>query len=364
MEIKILHAADLHLDSPFQSLPREKAVQRRREQRQLLGSIADLARKEGVQLMLLAGDLFDSALSYHETGEALLELFGAVDAQIVIAPGNHDFVAPQSPWASMTLPDNVHLFKTPQVSYIDLPQLGCRVWGAGFTAERCPSLLNGFHTYDPQRIDIMVIHGDVIGGAYNPITPQQISDSGLDYMALGHIHAYSGILKAGSTHYAYPGCPEGRGFDETGMKGVLVGTVGKGQVKLDLVPIARRRYEIVSVDVTGSDPETALLAAADGANSEDVVRFILKGEYAGQVDTLALEKLVADRFFMAQVKSAVTLPQDIWQGMEENSLRGLFLKNLNEKYRQAADEDARRQVLTAVKYGLAALDSREEWSPQ
>ena len=364
MDIKILHAADLHLDSPFQALSREKAVQRRREQRALLADMAALANKEGVQLMLLAGDLFDSAVSYHETGEALNEFFSTVNAQVVIAPGNHDYFSPASPWASMKLPENVHLFKSPQISHLDLPALGCRVWGAGFTAAQCPSLLNNFGVGDSGRIELMVIHGDIGGGAYNPISPEQIARSGLDYMALGHVHSFSGIQKAGGTHYAYPGCPEGRGFDETGEKGVILGTVGKGSVSLSVVPLAKRRYEIISADVTGSDPETALLHAADTARSEDSVRFILTGEYSGQVDEDALEKLVADRFFAAQVVSKVTLPMDIWGGMEENSLRGLFLKNLHNRFEQTADEAARQQILLAVKYGLAALDKREEWSPQ
>ncbi len=364
MDVKILHAADFHLDSPFQSLPREKAVQRRGEQRALLGEIAALANREGVQLMLLAGDLFDSAVSYFETGAALMELFSSVSAQVVIAPGNHDYFAPGSPWATMTLPDNVHIFKTPALTGFDFPQLGCRVWGAGFTSALCPSLLRNFNVIDSGRTELMVLHGDLNGGNYNPITPEQIAASGLDYMALGHVHSFSGFLKAGDTVYAYPGCPEGRGFDETGEKGVILGTVGRRKAELGFVPVAKRRYEIITADVTGSDPQTALLAAADKARADDVVRFVLTGEYEGRVDTEALERQLNDRFFMAQVRSRVTLPMDIWQGMEENSLRGLYLKNLRNRYDAAADDSQRSQILTALKYGLAALDKREEWSPR
>ena len=60
-ELKILHTADLHLDSPFEGLPAGKAAMRRGEQRELLGRLASLVQREGVQLVLLAGDLLDAA---------------------------------------------------------------------------------------------------------------------------------------------------------------------------------------------------------------------------------------------------------------------------------------------------------------
>jgi hypothetical protein len=56
--VRILHAADFHLDSPFASLSWEKAAERRKEQRRLLEQIAQLS--ENVGHCLLSGDLFDS----------------------------------------------------------------------------------------------------------------------------------------------------------------------------------------------------------------------------------------------------------------------------------------------------------------
>ena len=363
MDVKILHAADLHLDSPFQSLSDAKAAQRRREQRQLLGDIVQLAEHENVQLILLAGDLFDSAMSYYETGTALKELFDTVSAQIVIAPGNHDCYSPGCPWSTMELGENVHIFSSPTIRFFDFPQLGCRVWGAGFNSSLCPPLLTSFTCGGGDRTEIMVIHGDLNGGSYNAVTTEQIAASKLDYLALGHVHSFSGFKKAGGTVYAYPGCPEGRGFDETGEKGVIVGTVGKGKADLRFVPIARRRYEVITADVGGRDPMVVLKEAAKAAREQDIVRFILTGEYAGRVDREALEAAVADKFFMAQVISRITLPRDVWDGMEENSLRGLFLKNLREKYDAASTPREQEHILRAVKYGLAALDKREEWMP-
>jgi exonuclease SbcD len=86
--IRFLHAADLHLDSPFSGLSPERAAQRRKEQRAVPMQLAELANAYDCGLMLLPGDLFDSDNVYPETVEALARAFAACRAQIVIAPGN------------------------------------------------------------------------------------------------------------------------------------------------------------------------------------------------------------------------------------------------------------------------------------
>ena len=88
--LKFIHAADFHLDSAFAALPAGRAAERRRESRELAFRLADYVNGRGVQLVLLAGDLFDSAAPYRETGEALAEALGRMRAQVFAAPGNHD----------------------------------------------------------------------------------------------------------------------------------------------------------------------------------------------------------------------------------------------------------------------------------
>ena len=108
--IKLLHAADLHLDSPFEALPAGKAAIRRREQRELLDALARLAASERVDLVLLSGDLLDSSSTYFETGESLIQALRSIPAAVFIAPGNHDFYSPKSPYARLQMPENVHIF--------------------------------------------------------------------------------------------------------------------------------------------------------------------------------------------------------------------------------------------------------------
>ncbi len=109
-KLKILHAADLHLDSPFEGLSAGKAAIRRKEQRELLARLADLAVTEQVDLVLLAGDLLDSANTYYETGEELIRALKGIPAPVFIAPGNHDWYSAKSPYARLRLPENVQVF--------------------------------------------------------------------------------------------------------------------------------------------------------------------------------------------------------------------------------------------------------------
>ena len=120
--LQILHAADLHLDSPFAGLSPEQAAQRRGLQRQLPGQIVDLANDRGCQLLLLAGDVFDGERVCPETIEALQAAFARCRARVFIAPGNHDPYDSRSPWACASWPANVHLFTGAQ-ECVTLPEL-------------------------------------------------------------------------------------------------------------------------------------------------------------------------------------------------------------------------------------------------
>ncbi len=356
--MRILHAADLHLDSPFASLCEEKAKLRRKESRQVLQRIADLANGRQAELVLLSGDLFDGANVYRETVEALEHMLEEIRCPVFITPGNHDFYRPRSPYTKILFPEHVHLFAAPEIRAVALEQ--CIVYGAAFWEEQeSEGFLQGFRVFEDERLHIMCIHGDLNGGPYNPITREQIAKSGLDYLALGHVHTYSGVQREGMTFYAYPGCSEGRGFDETGEKGCLLLEVEKGSVQAEFIPLSQRRYEICTVDVTKKDLTQAVETALAAYAGADVIRLILTGESAEMVNAAALEERYRDRFFGFEVLDQTRKEEDIWSRCGEDSLRGIFLKNLKDRYDAAETDTEREIVLAAVKAGLAALDNRD-----
>lgn len=361
--IKLIHAADFHLDSPFDALSPRQAALRRREARELLDRLYDLTVETGADLLLLAGDLFDGETVFYETTEAMVRVFKSIPARIFIAPGNHDYYSSQSPYGMVHWPSNVHIFKSGAVERVVLPELGCAVYGAGFTSPLCPSsLLSGFSAAKDGLVNLMVLHGELGGkdSRYNPVTESEIAASGLHYLALGHKHAFSQVLRAGSTRYAYPGCPEGRGFDELGEKGVLTGEVVE-DVHLRFCPIARRRYGILQVDLSESaDPEKTLADAIPVSAENDIYRIVFTGEYgSGGLNLPALTAIAEKRFFSVVLRDSTTVRRDIWDQAGEDSLRGLFLRLMHEKM-NAAREDEREKLALAVRLGLAALDKRED----
>ena len=360
--IKILHAADLHLDSPFEGLPEHKAAQRRRAQRELLSKIVQTAEDEKVALILLAGDLLDSDSTYTETAEEIKKAFGATDIPVFIAPGNHDFYGRRSPYATIDFPENVHVFKSAGLEYVELHEPGVRVWGAAFTDIYSKPLLEGFSADKKAGVyDLMCIHGEVgKASQYNAVSEDDIKTSGMDYIALGHIHKESGLKKAGGTYYAWPGCPEGRGFDECGEKHVYVVELSDGGCAIKPVSVARSRYMILPVTVGDDFSPEKLGGLLPDDTTNDIYRIILRGETEKAPDMKALSDALEDRFFSLQLRDETTLRRDIWESAGADNLKGQFLQRLRVKYDAAKTDEERETITQAVRWGLAALCNGEE----
>ena len=360
--LRIVHGADFHLDAPFAALPPEKAVQRRGEQRELLHRLAALANRAEADLVLLSEDLFDGGELYGETLDALAQALGGLKAQVFIAPGNHDYWTPHSAYARKW-PSHVHIFTEPEIERVDLPELGCTVYGTAFTGPcREDRALKGFRAPDDGRVHLMVLHGEVASESrYGPVPLEDLAESGLDYVALGHVHTCSGVQRAGNTFWAYPGCPEGRGFDETGDKGVLCGVVERGNVELAFAPLCQRRYLVREVDVTGAEPAQALSAALPAEKSPDFCRILLTGERGeGALDLAALTALAAPKYYSVSLRDHTRLARDLWDRAEESTLTGLFLQEMKRRLEEAGTEEERARVELAVRFGLAALEHRED----
>ena len=361
--LKILHSADLHLDSPFEGLPGSKAAVRRAEQRELLNAMAELSQREHVDLVLLSGDLLDSSKAYYETGEELVRALGSIPAPVFIAPGNHDYYTPKSPYARLKLPENVHIFSSSAISRVELPELKVFVYGAAFTDSHSGPMLENFCAERQEDYyNIMCIHGELGNpdSVYNPISEKELENSGMDYVALGHIHKASGLKKAGSTYYSWPGCPEGRGFDETGEKTVSIVEFKDDDCTLSTFSIASRRYQIMNVDVTDSDPLIAINSKLPDDTVRDIYRIILKGHAEQSPNIKELYENLSHMFFELQLRDETKMCRSIWEKSGEDSLRGIFLKKLHSLYKKAGSPQEREEIEQAARWGLAALDNGEE----
>ncbi len=350
--MKLLHAADLHLDTPFTGHSGEAAQLLRSRLLQVPEQIAQLAREHHCDMLLLSGDLFDGPA----TAEGLQTLKNAlqeVQIPVFISPGNHDFCAPGSPWLTESWPENVHVFTHPRMESISLPQLDCRIYGAGYTSMDCGGLLENFHTDGPERRHIGILHGDPVqrDTPYCPITQSQLRSCGLDYLALGHIHK-TGSIRAGSTLCAWPGCPMGRGNDETGEKGVLLVTL-EDTVQTRFLPLNTIRFHDLEAEVVSTADET-LRSILPAAGSEDFYRITLTGE----CEPFDASALSFPTFPNLQLRDRTTPPADPWRAMDQDSLEGIYFRMLHDAM-EGQDEETVRALTLAAQISRRILDGRE-----
>lgn len=326
MGLKLLHSADWHLGSPLRSLEPELRERLRQAQRRLPGEVAKLVREHHCDLVLLSGDLLEGNPG-KEWIRLLSDAFRDMAVPVMISPGNHDFCCPGSPWLEEVWPENVHIF-TGSLESVVIPELDCRVYGAGYSSMDCPPLLEGFRAEGDERHCVAVLHGDplVKNSPCCPVTAAQVRDSALCYLALGHIHG-SGSFRSGSTLCGWPGCPMGRGWDETGPKGVYLVTLEDTprleQIKLDLPCFYDLTAEI------GDDLYTILPPTATG----DIYRLTLTG--LGRADLSGIRKVFSH--LNLELVDRTVSPETLWAQAGDDSFRGVYFRLLRESGSDAAE---------------------------
>lgn len=352
--MKILHSADLHLDAPFTGRNEAQTDLLRAALQRIPGQLADLCRRENCDLVLLAGDLFDGKWT-RSSYLALYKALEEMNVPVFISPGNHDFYSSESPYFSEKWPSNVHIFTRPEIESVALSGLDCRIYGAGYRSMDCDGLLDGFQATGDQRHHIAILHGDptVAGSPYCSMTSAQIRKSGLDYLALGHIHK-SGQLKAGQTLCAWPGCPMGKGFDETEVKGAYIVTLEE-TAQIAFVPLDTPRFYDLET-TPGIDAHAALSAVLPAVADENFYRITFVGE-APQPDLEALRSDYA-QFPHLELRDRTVPERDIWGSAGADTLEGAYFRHLKEAL-DTADEEQREILTLAARISRQILDGQE-----
>lgn len=351
--MKILHSADWHLDAPLRGHSEENAAALRREMRKIPEKIAKLCKAENCDLLVLSGDLFDGPY----TRQSLVEVRSALESvgvPVVIAPGNHDFYGEKSPYSTEEWPKNVHIFKDPKMESIALPDLDCRIWGAGYQSMDCPGLLKDFRAEGNERWQIGILHGELSAAShYCPITKEQLRQSGLHYLALGHIHK-GGSLRVEDTLCAWPGCPMGHGFDELGAKGVIIAELSQG-VSATFVPLDTPRFYDEAVEA-GADPADAVAAILPATPTSDFYRITLTG-YSAPVDLQALRNAYS-HVPNLQIYDETLPEMDLWSAVGEDTLEGVYFALLQGSANSESEAISRRAKL-AARISRQILDGQE-----
>lgn len=362
--LKIVHTGDIHLDSPFSGLDIRRAEIRKTELRGTFSSLMTYVRTEAVDMLLIAGDLFDRGFVTRETLAIIMREFSRVpDCRIIISPGNHDPYTPDSVYAKVKFPPNVHIFSEKAVGRFEFPEINCDVYGYAFTGETYAES-PVFAPEENGRLRILCAHADLNAPAstYAPVTSSQIVAAGFDYAALGHVHNPPELTKSGNCIFGYCGCFEGRGFDEAGVKGaycVEIGDDGKKAVRR--ISYARRHYESVSVSVAGSSSLLEIkerireLIRERKFSDDTLLRVTLTGELPSTlvVSPAALADGV-DEVFALEIRDATVPALNTDYLDSDPTVRGAFFRELKPKLADP-DPTVRATALRALRYGLSAM---------
>ncbi len=367
-KVKILQAGDLHFDTPFKDLNKNIALISKEELLEVFSKIINMCMENSVDILLLTGDIFDNLTVNKKTLVFIKsQLERIINIKVFISPGNHDPYYEKSFYKMIEWPSNVHIFKS-SVESVVLQDLETVVWGAGFNTHHVKKSMLKNISINEKYINIMVIHGDISnsdeGNDYNPITLRDIEDSRLDYIAIGHRHNYSGILRQKDTCYAYAGCPQGRGFDELGDKGIIVGEVSKGTVDLKFIRTSKRNYYVVDVDISNSVSyeeikERVINSISEEERKNNLYKVILKGEiesYINLNEDVVFEK-IKDYFYFVKVIDNTDVKLDFDKISKDYSIKGVYARKLLDKMEEDDYDD--EVIKLALKIGIQCLSHEE-----
>ena len=405
--VKLIHTADLHLDSAFRSrFTKEEAENRRQKQLMAWKELLSFAVEKKVQGILIAGDLFDSPVVSHGTMDFFLSTIAEhPEISFFYLRGNHD--TENTFRYQENLPKNLFLFSDKGKKYrlndrlllagveygtkdISFGENKGATQGAGQAAEQAveQETVHGAEALSKNETEseeeskllklkeedcnILLLHGALYQG-----TPKGDSLQGeegiflknleklpLSYIALGHIHkGGEGKLNNGAL-WAYPGCLQGRGFDEEGERGFLYLKVEeeKKEIHKEFIPIKQGEFRILEIELLEDEGTLACLKKIEeemekaGISKEDSLRIILKGKKGldQERNLRYLQLQLQDSVFFLEIQDESELSWNREEAMKEKSLKGEFLRVL-----AAADNLSKEEQEEIIALGMGLLQGGE-----
>lgn len=362
--MKLIHCADLHLDSNMTThLSKERAKERRAELLATFERMITYACDEGVEAILIAGDLFDRK-NFSATARKAVYHAVVDHPQILFyyLQGNHDvnLFVPEDE----ACPGNLKLFDGTWKSYVQTEtDHRLVITGVELDADNA-SLIGNSLTLDLHDLNIVMMHGQEAEHAAKDraelVPLRTLRNKGIDYLALGHIHSYKKEVLDGRGIYCYPGCLEGRGFDECGEHGFVLLDVdlAAGEVTSQFVPFASRKLHTAAVDVSGCMSTTEILGRVRayceerGYEESSFLKVVLQGEVSVdcEKDLDYLISWLQNDFYFVKAKDETKIHIDYDSYMLDESLKGEFVRVVRGSGDLTEEEKAR-----IVKYGMHAL---------
>lgn len=364
--IKLIHFADLHLNAPLSSRVGWDTANKLRENKfKVIDRIVALANDKQADMILIAGDLFDDSFTDEKTFRFLEDRFSRTEAMILIACGNHDCLSKNRFYDSDFACSNVHIFGA-EMEKVSLSAQNCDVYGRSFSGEVArESMLKGFHVDNPDALNLMVMHGDLQRQSdYNPIHTEDIAASGLDYLALGHIHNEKEIKREGRTYYGYSGIPQPHSFKDSSAPSVNYIELSKEEFHAEQIDVSEFRFYRLRVSVSDClasyDIQRAVLdAAAPFDKGKNLFEITLEGELPEgfHLDIRQLEEELSDSFLHAELKNETRLAVNFDALKREQTLRGEFVRLVMED--ETLTDEEKREIAECGIHAVNPLVTKE-----
>lgn len=391
---RLLHMADVHLGARHDDLGATAAAQRERQFAAFQRAI-ELAIAEKVDLVLICGDLFDSNSQPRRSVERAAAELGKLAARhipVVIIPGTHDcyesgsiyrvFDMAEMAGAKSATAGEASLITvlTDRRDLVDFPAIGVTVMSHVFPAKRASeSPLTSMRAAalsargDGTRAGnwlVGMIHGSVaVPGRFEQdevlITEQEIADSGLDYLAMGHWHSFR-EARAGSTTYAYSGAPEPVALDQDGAGQVLLVNLdekdGQRAVSIEARPVGRTRFRKLEIDAATITSQAALDASLRELGDANLVLDArIVGVRPDQLDLNVdeLTQQLEGKFLRIRVRDISAVAMSDAAVAPPDTILGAFTRDFRARiddHETRGDAERAAELREALRLGLLLID--------
>ncbi len=372
MSIRLLHTSDVHLGATFKGLG-ERGREQHRQVRETFGRVVALAVEERVDAVLIAGDLFDSLAAARAQLPFAAEQIGRLGEAgipVCVIAGNHDPLGEGAAalWGELGARCPSLAVFGPRLETRVLPERDLTVAGRSVARGAPPeSPLLGLPVARRTRYLVAVAHGTVrrpdLPAHAGQIAPEEIAQSGVDYLALGDWHSARDVTSGGVAAW-YSGAPEMIDLDEPGSGTVCLVTIrAPGDVEVTRRQVGRRRAARLALDLAiAGGPEGVARAIRAQADPHLALVVTLTGlaALADHVNVDRLREDLAPEFFRLEIRDESHLrPEGIDPSQyPDGTVIGRFARRMQAEIAGRSGE-ARALAEEALAYGVALLEGKE-----
>lgn len=332
--MKLIHTADLHLDSKMESnLSTQQSQKRRAELLDTFEAMVNYARGNYVRAILISGDMFDKSSPRKTALRFVIDCIrNNSDINFYYLKGNHDCEAFDAE-LSVSVPENMYFFDSKEWISYELEDVV--ITGREITDENINSIYSDL-VLDSSKKNIVMLHGQEAlydgGDKTHTINIKNLKNKYIDYLALGHIHKYKEEKMDDRGVYCYPGCPEPRGFDECGQKGFVLLNVEDGVINTSFVSMQKRTFIEKEVEITKDMDMPAIYNQIEEQikwiSQKDLLKIVMVGytDLDMDLDADRICDRFMDRFFFLKVYDKTKAYIDYANYAYDRTLKGSFVR--------------------------------------